>query len=356
MQRIPELGTLRAELRAAGVFEPVELRSWGKLFFLLSVVAACLVGIALGGWYAALFLVPVTSVFATAAAMLGHEGSHRSFSKSPFRNAIVTYLAFPMFSGLSARYWREKHDRLHHGHPNVEGVDPDVRPWPFVSSKGDHERATRRLRWFQRNFQAWAFWPMSTLLAIGMRRSSLIHLVEYPKKQGFKKEWWIEVFALTVHYVAWLLVPSLIFGPLAAFLVYFAIWAGVGVCLALVFSPAHIGLPIMAEQNNDWLHQLETTRNLEMPKIVSYFFIGLDYQAEHHLFPKIPHKHLPKAAEITADWCKRNGVVHLSVPYLYALVDAAKFMAKSYQRNASLPLAVRAGLIDAEPEPQQLAA
>ena len=61
-----------------------------------------------------------------------------------------------------------------------------------------------------------------------------------------------------------------------------------------------------------------------------------------------------KAAAITADWCKRNGVVHLSVPYLYALVDAAKFMAKSYQRDATLPLEVRAGLIDAEP--QRLAA
>lgn len=164
----------------------------------------------------------------------------------------------------------------------------------------------------------------------------------------------MDVGALAAHYVGWLLVPALIFGPLAAFCVYLALWGGVGVCLALVFSPAHIGLPIMAEQNNDWLHQLETTRNLEMPKLISFFFIGLDYQAEHHLFPKIPHKHLPKAAAITTDWCKRNGVVHLSVPYLYALADAAKFMAKSYERDATAPLAVRAGLIDEEP--QRLAA
>ena len=356
MQRVPQLGSLREELRAAGMFEHHEARSWLKMLFLLGVTAACLVGVALEGFYAALFLVPNASIFATAAAMLGHEGSHRSFSKSPTRNAIVTYLAFPMFSGLSAMYWRDKHDRMHHGHPNVEGVDPDVRPWPFVSSKGDHERATPGLKWFQRNFQAWAFWPMSTLLAIGMRRSSLIHLFQYPKKHGFKREWWVEVGALTAHYVGWLLIPALVFGPLAAFAVYFAVWAGVGVCLALVFLPAHIGLPIMAEQNNDWLHQLETTRNLKLPKIISFFFIGLDYQAEHHLFPKIAHKNLPKAAEITAAWCKKMGVVHLSVPYLYALGDAARYMAKSYEKDAAQPLAVRAGLFDAEAPSQRLAA
>ena len=86
----------------------------------------------------------VAAVFATSIAMLGHEGSHRSFSASPTRNALLVHLAFPLFSGLGALYWRDKHDRLHHGHPNVEGVDPDIKPFPFASSRGDHETCGRR--------------------------------------------------------------------------------------------------------------------------------------------------------------------------------------------------------------------
>jgi fatty acid desaturase len=312
------------------------------------MLALCIASMIVFGPLAAIPAIPIAAVFSTAIAMCGHEGSHKSFSKSPFRNALNVYLTFPLFSGLGALYWKWKHDQLHHGHPNVEGVDPDIKPFPFVSSRGDHEKCGRGERWFQRNFQRWAFWPMSLLMSLGMRRSSILFLLRYPKKHGFSRAWFIEAACMTVHYTCWLVIPSIIFGPLIGFAVYSAIWALVGVFLALVFAPAHIGLPIMSEQNHDWLHQLETTRDLELPRVISFFFIGLDYQAEHHLFPKIPHQNLPKAAAITKTWCERHGIEYLSVPYLAALVDSAKFMANAWSRDATDPLEVRFGLVGTE--------
>lgn len=334
-----EMGSLRAELRIAGVFEYRELRSWLKLGAMVAALAGCLVGIAFTGWAGALLFVPIAGVLATSIAMFGHEGSHRSFSKSPTRNAILCYFAFPLFSGLGALYWRNKHDRLHHGHPNVEGVDPDIRPFPFASSRAEHEKCGPKTRWFQRNFQRWLFWPMSTLMALGMRRSSLLYLLHYENKR--ESAWRIEAACLTVHYVAWIVVPCLIWGPLVGFAVYASIWGLVGIFLALIFAPAHMGLPVVAEQNNDWIHQLETTRNLELPRVISFFFIGLDYQVEHHVFPKIPHANLPRAAEITAAWCKRHGVVYLTTPYLDALADAVQFMSGAWARESSQPDVIR---------------
>ena len=346
MHGLPELGSLRAELRDAGVFEHRELRSWLKLALLAAGLTVSLLAIYLFGWVGAFAGIPVAAVFATSIAMCGHEGSHRSFSKSPFRNGLMVYLTFPLFSGLGSLYWHHKHDQLHHGHPNVEGVDPDVKPWPFVSSRGDHESSPRGLRWFQRNFQAWAFWPMSLLMSTGMRRMSIIYLARYPKQHGFTRAWFIEAACMTIHYAAWIAIPTILWGPLVGIGVYVSVWALVGVFLALVFAPAHIGLPIMAEQNHDWLHQLETTRNLELPRFISFFFIGLDYQVEHHLFPKIPHQNLPRAAAITARWCERHGVAYRSEPYVTALVDSAQFMAAAWSRDAMDHVAVRAGLID----------
>ena len=129
-------------------------------------IAAGLTTIALVGWWIAIPIVPALSVLCTSTAMFGHEGSHRSFSSSPARNSVVAYFAFPLFGGLSLLYWREKHDRLHHGHPNVEGVDPDIKPFPFVSSRGDHDTSSPRLRWFQRNLQRWAFWLSKEFLLL----------------------------------------------------------------------------------------------------------------------------------------------------------------------------------------------
>ncbi|MEO8698472.1 MAG: acyl-CoA desaturase [Kofleriaceae bacterium] len=345
MYRPPELGTLRNELRAAGLFEHREIRSWLKLGVLLGTTALCLTAMIVLGPWAALPAIPIAAVMCTSTAMLGHEGSHRSFSKSPFRNALLVYIAFPLFSGLGALYWHNKHDRLHHGHPNVEGKDPDIKPFPFVSSRGDHEQCGSGERWFQRNFQRWLFWPMSTLMALGMRRSSILYLARYPKEHGFSRAWFIEAGCMIAHYGGWLVLPSLIWGPLVTLAVYAAIWGIVGVLLALVFAPAHIGLPIMEQQNHDWLHQVETTRNLELPRFISYFFIGLDYQVEHHIFPKIPHQNLPCAAAITAAWCKRHQVPYLSVPYMFALKDSAQFMASAWAHDAVDPIEVRAGLV-----------
>ena len=354
---LPELATLRARLKAAGLFESREGASWVKLGFLLAVVILCLASIAHFGLLAAWFAVPIAAVFGTALAMFGHEGSHRSFSRSPLRNNLVNYFAFPLFSGLSTLYWREKHDRLHHGHPNVEGVDPDIRPWPFASSVGDHERSGPVARWIQRRAQSWAFWPSTLLMAAGMRRSSIISVTQYARKKGLDRTLFADVTCLVMHYTLWLVVPALIWGPLAAFLVYASIWALVGTMLALVFLPAHVGLPIVREQNHDWLHQLETTQNLEMPRVVSFFFIGLDYQVEHHLFPKIPHMNQRAAAAMTAAWCAEHGIVHHSLPYLAALRGASKFMANAWSSyTAEDPIEVRAGLVDRYVAPDKLAA
>jgi fatty acid desaturase len=138
-----------------------------------------------------------------------------------------------------------------------------------------------------------------------------------------------------------MVIPGIIWGPFVGVAVYSLIWAIVGICLALVFAPAHIGLPIVSGQNEDWIHQLETTRNLELPKPVSFLFVGLDYQVEHHLFPKIPHQNLPRAAKITAAFCKRNGIIYQSEPYLGALVHSAKFMSDAWAREAVTPESVR---------------
>ena len=81
-------------------------------------------------------------------------------------------------------------------------------------------------------------------------------------------------------------------------------------------------------------HQLETTRNLKLPRVLRFFFVGLDYQVEHHLFPKITHQELPRAEKVVKAWCERVGVPHLDIGYGDAVVEVTVFMRDAWKTPA----------------------
>ena len=52
-------------------------------------------------------------------------------------------------------------------------------------------------------------------------------------------------------------------------------------------------------------YQLKTTSNFAMNNVVvSWFVGGLNFQIEHHLFPKVSHIHYPAISKIVMEKCK----------------------------------------------------
>jgi fatty acid desaturase len=321
------LGELRAELTAAGVFDHATGAALGKFALMLAALAALLTAAALTSWWWSLALIPLAAVPAATAAMVGHEAAHGSFSRSRRKNDLMLNLAFPLLTGLGALHWKNKHNVLHHGHPNVAGTDTDINVWPMAITRAEHERSGLVRRRLQRHLQRYLFWPLSGLLAFNMRVDSVTYLVRHARHRGIDRAWIADASFQVGHYALWLLLPSLIFGFVPTLLTYLGLWSVVGILLTLVFVPAHMGMPIVASKAADgWLHQLEATRNLVLPRWASYFFVGLDYQVEHHLFPRIPHPHLPRASRILRDWCVREGLPHHTVAYGKALADVDELL------------------------------
>lgn len=326
--------SLRDELAAAGLFQRCEARTWGKLGFLMTVIGGLLVAHAyLPFWWSAL-LAPVTAFFCGVAAMIGHEGSHRGLSTAPWRNRLMFNLTFPVFGGVSGMYWHWKHDIQHHAYPNVADVDPDILLWPMASTADEYRRSSPARQWFQRRLQGAFFWPLCLFLVWSMRTSALAHLYRHARTKGMNRTWWIDVSCLALHVLGWVVVPTLFFGPWAIAL-YALIWTFVGLVLSMVFAPAHIGMPVVEDTKDIWRLQFETTRNLKLPAWLSFFFIGLDYQIEHHLFPKIPHQRLPEAAAITRAWAERNGVPYHEIGYWDGVRDVTRFMGVAWEREAA---------------------
>jgi len=78
-------------------------------------------------------------------------------------------------------------------------------------------------------------------------------------------------------------------------------------------SPAELG----AEARTWAAHQVETTVDF-CPRnpFLTWLLGGLNFQIEHHLFPRVPHTHYPAIAQIVRRNCAKHGVRYTAQPSL----------------------------------------
>ena len=326
-----KITSLRKELKEAGLLERREGATWLKLAFLFSTFAALtVVHVALPFWASAILL-PFTAVFAASCAMMAHEGGHRGLSANKGRNDLMLFSMMTAFGGVSGNYWRFKHNVQHHVHTNIEHHDPDIDVWPMAATAQAHRDSGPFRQWFQRNFQGYMYWPLTFLLVFSMRAAGLGHLRQRIKDKGWgDADNRMDVASIAIHVGAWWVAPIAAFGWMGA-LYHVALWAIIGFFLAAVFSPAHMALPVLTDHNDKWRLQFETTRNFIMPKWLSFFFIGLDYQLEHHLFMRAPHQNMPKIAEYTRRWAAKHDLPYFVVDYGKSLLDVTQYMGHAWR-------------------------
>ena len=59
-------------------------------------------------------------------------------------------------------------------------------------------------------------------------------------------------------------------------------------------------------------HQVETTVDFARGnRLLSWFIGGLNFQIEHHLFPRICHVHYPALAPLVEETCREFGVPYV---------------------------------------------
>src|SRR6516225_4644618 len=143
------LATLRRELEPYAIDKKATVTVLAELCLHLLVTAA---GILLASLSARLWVQGLGLLLATLGSMgvatNTHTSSHKATSEHAWLNDLLTYFGYPLFSHLSATYWWRNHF-IHHGRPNVLGVDEDadLAPWFLLTDDELRRARPHQRRW-----------------------------------------------------------------------------------------------------------------------------------------------------------------------------------------------------------------
>jgi len=315
-------------------------RLYTKTIILIPLAILCYVGL--------LFLplniyagVGISALLGIITASIGfnvmHDSCHGSFSTKNWLNDSLGLISMNALGG-NAFFWKIKHNIIHHTYTNVDGVDDDLNNRPFM-----RECATQAWhpvhRW--QHYYMFLLYGFTTLLWM-----FISDYTKYFTKKIYTTE--VRTMNLKEHFIFWIskVLYILFYIAIPVYLLGWGPWAigfvtmhlVLGFTLAIVFQLAHVvedtGFEAASFEpkkiENEWaIHQVKTTANFaEKNKFVSWFVGGLNFQIEHHLFPRISHIHYPAISKIVRETCAQFEIQYNYYPTMRAAVASHYRMMK----------------------------
>jgi len=287
---------------------------WFAASYLLLVFGA-------GTWWTALPLaVSLGLALAAVAFNIQHDGGHGAYSRRTWINKLMSMTADLI--GASSYLWRWKHSVFHHTYVNVSGHDTDI----DVGRLARLSPHTRRRFWHR--WQQFYLWPLYGLMAarwhlVGDFQDVIAGKIgphPIPRPRG----WDLAVFiggklaSITIAFV----IPLCRHSVWDVALFYLIVTGILGITMAVVFQLAHCveeaeyPLPAANTQRMEhaWdVHQVQTTVDFGRTSwILCWLLGGLNFQIEHHLFPRICHVHYPALSKIVEETCREFGIRYAS--------------------------------------------
>jgi fatty acid desaturase len=258
----------------------------------------------------------------TQMGLLSHEAGHRQMFHHAWQHDLVTLLGGNFLLGMSSAWWIDKHNR-HHSHPNQLGMDPDIEI-PFLEFTGTEAlEQMGTFRQFVVRRQAFLFLPALMTVAVGLQYNSILFLVR--KKAKYHALEWFLMIAHFVCYFA-LVFSCLPFWQAVLFVVLHQ--AFTGLYLGSIFAPNHKGMLVIENESTlDFLHrQVLTSRNIHAHLWTDFWYGGLNYQIEHHLFPSMPRNQLKQAQQLVKPFCQAHAIPYYETNALQSLQEIFQYL------------------------------
>ena len=283
--------------------------------------------------------------FSTSGVFLGllwhqlvftvHDAGHMGITHGFQTDTIIGIAIADFIGGLSLGWWKRNHN-VHHIVTNSPEHDPDIEHMPFFaishrfldslrSSYYDRVMKYDCLARLTIPIQHYLYYPLLLFGRFNLYRLSWEFLIlgQGPRKGPARWHRWLEIAGQAFFWfwfgylVVYRSIPTAA-DRLAFVLISHMVTAPLHVQITLshfAMSTADLGVDESFPQK-----MLRTTMDVDCPQWLDFIHGGLQFQAIHHLYPRIPRHNLRRTQKLVQEFCREVGI-----PYaLYGFVDGNK--------------------------------
>ncbi|KAL4785941.1 fatty acid desaturase-domain-containing protein [Aspergillus varians] len=285
------------------------------------------------GWYltSAFFL----GCFWHQLVFSAHDAGHIAITHHYHVDSTIGMFVADYLGGLSLGWWKRSHN-VHHIVTNEPEHDPDIEHLPFFAISHRFFMNLRstyydRIMYFDAfanfmlKYQDYLYYPILLFGRFNLYRLSWEYLI---LGQGPKRgpAWWHRWFEIAGQIFFWTWFG---YGVLYRSIPTWGSRIGFLLISHMVTAPVHLQITLshFAMSTADLgVHEsfpqkmLRTTMDVDCPTWLDFFHGGLQFQAIHHLYPRIPRHNLRRTQRLVLEFCRDTGI-----PYtLFTFTDGNK--------------------------------
>lgn len=331
---VQEWRLLRQRLLAEGKYETstayyVFYCSWLLLLICTSLYLALVEQGMTSTIFGALFM----AAFWQQAAFIGHDLGHNGVSHIRLYDNLFGILLGNIAGGVSLGWWKWSHN-VHHVITNSVEHDPDIQHLPvfavtpkifkaFISSFHHKEMVFDGIARALVRYQHILYYPIMAVARFNLYAQSWILL--FSKEKWHLK--WLEGPCL-VLFASWYCgvlhqLPN--WNERIVFLLLSHFCSGilhVQITLSHFSMDTYFGRPKFSDDQDNWFKmQLATSQDINSSWYNEWFHGGLQYQIEHHLFPRLPRQNLPYARKLVIEFANKHNVPYVSPGFVQGNMD-----------------------------------